>query len=186
MGYGEGAVMAVPAHDERDFEFAPKYGLPIRCVIRSKSGAYADTTAPWQDAYAEYGITRELRGVRRPGFPAGGGRHRGGPREEGPRAQARPVPAPRLGHFPPALLGHADPHHSLRQPAARCRCPTTSCRSCCPRTASPTAAAIRSRKREDFLRLHLSEVRQAGAARDRHHGHLRGFVLVFPALCLRR
>ncbi len=33
MGYGEGAVMAVPAHDERDFEFAKKYGLPIKVVI---------------------------------------------------------------------------------------------------------------------------------------------------------
>ncbi len=32
-GYGEGAVMAVPAHDERDFEFANKYGLPIKPVI---------------------------------------------------------------------------------------------------------------------------------------------------------
>jgi leucyl-tRNA synthetase len=33
--YGEGAVMAVPAHDERDFEFAKKYNLPIKAVIRN-------------------------------------------------------------------------------------------------------------------------------------------------------
>jgi len=55
MGYGEGAVMAVPAHDERDFAFATRYRLPIRRVIRSTRDAYEDTTAPWQDAYAEQG-----------------------------------------------------------------------------------------------------------------------------------
>ncbi|TAL20867.1 MAG: leucine--tRNA ligase, partial [Nitrospirae bacterium] len=37
MGYGEGAVMAVPAHDERDFAFAKRYGLPIkRVIVRSE------------------------------------------------------------------------------------------------------------------------------------------------------
>ena len=37
MEYGTGAVMAVPAHDQRDFEFARKYGLPIRVVIQPKN-----------------------------------------------------------------------------------------------------------------------------------------------------
>ncbi|MDR1463148.1 MAG: leucine--tRNA ligase [Azoarcus sp.] len=55
MGYGEGAVMAVPAHDERDFAFARKYGLPIKMVVRSTIGAYDDVSAPWIDAYAGHG-----------------------------------------------------------------------------------------------------------------------------------
>jgi len=38
MGYGTGAIMAVPAHDERDFEFCTKYGIPIRPVIRPVDG----------------------------------------------------------------------------------------------------------------------------------------------------
>ena len=51
MGYGDGAVMAVPAHDERDFAFAQKYHLPMKQVI-AVEGETFDTTA-WQEWYGD-------------------------------------------------------------------------------------------------------------------------------------
>jgi leucyl-tRNA synthetase len=57
-GYGEGAVMAVPAHDERDFAFAKKYALPVKTVIASVNGAYeiVRVEGEWLEAYAEPGL----------------------------------------------------------------------------------------------------------------------------------
>ncbi|MDH1914531.1 leucine--tRNA ligase [Acinetobacter junii] len=52
MSYGSGAVMAVPAHDERDFEFANKFNLPIKQVIDAKAADDADYSATeWQEWY---------------------------------------------------------------------------------------------------------------------------------------
>lgn len=54
MSYGEGAVMAVPAHDERDFEFATQYALPIKAVITPKD---EEIELPLTQAYTAHGVT---------------------------------------------------------------------------------------------------------------------------------
>ncbi|WP_028695522.1 leucine--tRNA ligase [Pseudomonas cremoricolorata] len=53
MHYGDGAVMAVPAHDERDFEFARKYQLPVKAVVRTSAGD--EVGSEWLEAYGEHG-----------------------------------------------------------------------------------------------------------------------------------
>ena len=53
MGYGTGAVMSVPAHDQRDWEFARAHGLPIRQVIKPSDGSAADID---KCAFTDYGV----------------------------------------------------------------------------------------------------------------------------------
>ncbi len=58
MGYGDGAVMAVPAHDERDFAFARQYGLTIKQVIGEKGDGGVEktfSTEAWEEWYASKG-----------------------------------------------------------------------------------------------------------------------------------
>ena len=72
MEYGTGAVMAVPAHDQRDFEFARKYDLPVRVVIQPEGGGM--TPAAMERAYEE------------PGFMASSDDFDGTPSEQGKEA----------------------------------------------------------------------------------------------------
>ena len=55
-GYGTGAVMAVPAHDQRDWEFARAHGLPIRAVVFPADGSEPDLS---QGAYTDKGVLRD-------------------------------------------------------------------------------------------------------------------------------
>ncbi|HZA15107.1 MAG TPA: leucine--tRNA ligase [Myxococcaceae bacterium] len=57
--YGTGAVMSVPAHDQRDFAFAKKYGLPIRVVIQPKDGARISSPEALEDAFTEDGVLQD-------------------------------------------------------------------------------------------------------------------------------
>lgn len=56
--YGTGAIQAVPAHDERDFEFARKYGLPIRTVVSNPDEAGVDRIddSASTEAFTDYGV----------------------------------------------------------------------------------------------------------------------------------
>lgn len=55
MNYGTGAVMAVPAHDQRDYEFATRYGIEIKPVIYPADGAELDIS---EQAYVDYGVMK--------------------------------------------------------------------------------------------------------------------------------
>ncbi|MCZ4124122.1 leucine--tRNA ligase [Streptomyces sp. H39-S7] len=53
MGYGTGAIMAVPAHDSRDFAFARAFELPMRCVVQPGDDRGTDPST-WDEAFASY------------------------------------------------------------------------------------------------------------------------------------
>src|SRR4030065_286844 len=72
MGYGEGAVMAVPAHDERDFAFAAKYSLPLKAVIRASAGD--ETPPPWHGGKPRNGVRGGAGAEKSPAGGAAGGR----------------------------------------------------------------------------------------------------------------
>ncbi len=104
MEYGTGAIMAVPAHDERDHEFAVKFGLEIRPVVDP-----GDAELPYS------GDGPLINSGRFDGVPnreALGEHHRvAGLR--GPRRGRRELPPARLAALTPALLGLPDPRGAL-------------------------------------------------------------------------
>ena len=187
-GYGTGAIMAVPAHDERDFAFARKFGLTIRRVIAGPEISDADVATPLED-----GVHRPRRS--RPHGQLGPALAASRPSRASPtsspmlEAQGKGkatvnLPHPRLADQPAALLGHADPGRLLRPRRHRAGARGSA--------AGPPARNRRLRRprrqpAQDgrvVRQHHLPAVRRPGPARDGHAGHLHRLELVLVPLPL--
>ena len=124
--------------------------------------------------------------LRRDAQPRGARRDRRLARRRGPRAPLGQLPPARLAALAPALLGLPDTGRALRRlrPRAGPRRPAAGDPARRPRLQAEGPLAARDRG--GVGQHQLPEVRRAGAARDRHDGHLRRLLVVLPALLRRR
>ena len=182
MDYGTGAIMAVPAHDERDFEFCTTYGLPIR------SGDSSRRMARWTRirrlAFTDDGIVENGR-ANFPGLPS----------EEARRVMNRTRRARRLrqgghhvshqglGNFAAALLGHADSGDPLPEVRRGSGAGEGSAGDSADRREDHGQGAFAAgRTCRSFMNVKCPKCGDDAPARERHHGHVRRFVLVFLSL----
>ena len=180
MAYGTGAVMSVPAHDQRDFEFAKKYGLEIIVVVQSPESDL--DPAAMTEAYTGAGVM------------ANSGRFDGLP-----NAQAKEVIA---DHLETQGLGKRAVSFRLRDwgisrqrywgapiPMIHCgRCGIVPVPEQDLPVVLPEDADLLEGGRsplptlEKFVRVSCPTLRRRGASRDRHDGHLCRVFLVFRTL----
>ena len=186
MQYGTGAIMAVPGHDQRDFEFAQQYGLPIRVVVTGRrrrrartrrrsdeairTAAARSTPASSTACRRPKAIARIIDEIERRGIGKKMVRYR--LRDwliSRQRYWGTPIPmiyCERDGIVPV-------PEEQLPVRAAARRAVHAGARAI--RWRSTSASSTRP-----------ARMRRRGAARDRHDGHVRRFVVVLRALHLRR
>ncbi len=151
MGYGDGAVMGVPAHDERDFAFALKYGIEIKQVVLVDG-----------ETFRLPPVARLVRRQERRGVTINSDSFSGLSYKDAVNAVAHALEQKGLGEKKTTwrlrdwgvsrqrYWGTPDPDHPLRQSTAPCRCPKRTCPWCCRKTACPTARATRCIKHEGF------------------------------------
>ena len=185
MDYGTGAIFGCPSGDQRDLDFANKYGLPVVPVVMPE-GADAATFQIIDEAYVDDGVminSRFLDGMK-------------------PEAAfdevARLLEQRSIGNRP---MGERKVQFRLRdwlisrQRYWGCPIPVIHCDECgavpVPDSDLPVPlpdgrhlrqAGQSARPSSDLEARRLSAMRQAGAPRHRHDGHVRRFVLVFRAL----
>ncbi len=148
MGYGTGAIMAVPAHDQRDYEFATRFSLPIIPVIFPEAGELPEASRRTKGkgscatAVPSMGFTRSLRSARSPSISRPKGSRR-------PRSTTDSATGASAG----SVTGVLRSRSSTANRAGSSPCRRATCRSSCRRstTSGPTrAASRRSRRSESF------------------------------------
>ena len=176
--YGTGAIMAVPAHDQRDYDFAQTFDLPVRQVIRPAEG---EAELPYV-SHSEDDVlvnSGEFDGLP---APEGGGGIVEKLAQDGRGRVRRQLPPARLGLLAPALLGLPDPGRLLRDRRDRAgagrRAAGRAPRHRGLQAEGPAAArAGRGLGPDDVPAL-----RRRGTPRDGDDGHVRRLRLVLPPL----
>ncbi len=183
MEYGTGAIMAVPAHDERDYAFAERYGLEIRQVV-APAGAGETAPASHDGAFVAHSDDEVL---------VNSGEFTGLPAPEGKRAITAWLAERGLGE---ATIGYRLRDWLLsRQRYWGCPIPIVHCDACgtvpvpdeqlpvlLPRWRTTRRRAEPARGRRGVGPDDLPELRRRRPARDRHDGHVRRLFVVLPAL----
>jgi hypothetical protein len=179
MDYGTGAIMAVPGHDQRDFDFATKYALPILRVVAASA----------EDAGKPFGKEAEAGD----GLLVNSGFLDGMAVAEAKRAviaRAEAKAGARADGVAPARLGRSRQRYwgtpipsSIAKSAAWCRCPRSTCRDAA-RGCDLRRARQPAGPPPDVEACRLPAMRPQGAARDGHARHVcrsAGISCALPA-----
>ena len=182
MGYGDGAVMGVPAHDERDFAFAKKYGIDLLQVIARRRRALH--LRPLAGLVRRQAARRhhQLRQLQRPGVP-GRGRRGGRPRSStAASATRRPPGGCATGASAASATGARRSRSSIATRCGVVPVPEKDLPVVLPEDLIPDGSGNPLNKSAAFLNVACPKCGKPGAARDRHDGHLRRQRLVLHAL----
>ena len=185
MDYGTGAIMSVPAHDERDYEFAKKYDLAIRVVVLPRREGHTEEQQ-FNDATIPYSGTDSL--LINSGEFSGLGCHEA--------MQKMAEYARQHGFGKPTVTYRLKDWGISRQRYWGTPIPMLYCEGCgivpvpekdlpvpLPENVEITLTGGSPLGRvPEWVNTTVSEVRRPGAPRNRHHGHLRRFILVLLSL----
>ena len=184
MSYGSGAVMSVPGHDQRDQEFASKYGLPIVQVIATAGERHydADLAGLVRRQEGRTVNSAEFDGLDfESAFDAIADRLE----TQGKGKRTVNYPPARLGRLPPALLGRTHPHHQLRQLRRSAGAGEGPAGGSAHR-GGLRGCGLADQEHAGVLPDQLPRLRRRRHAGNRHFRHLHGILLVLRPLCLRR